>query len=345
MAGTIRPHAMKRRAFLASVAAGVTLLRMLPAVAQTVRFFKIGAGPTGGTLFRSAGWVSAAISNPPGSRPCERNGSCGVPGLIALAQSTDGGEANLKSLRDGTLDAGIAYADMAHDALAGRGGFTAVGPFRGLRALAALGPESLHVLVRRGAGIKSIGDLAGKRIAIGAEISGPADLAVLILRLYGVRRGRYRAVFLNPEAAAGAFAAGDVDAMFLLARAPSAVVRQMVEDHGALLLPISPRHVAAAIKANPFLFENDIPTAAYGAAAVVPTVATVPVLLVRDSLDAVLVTELSRALWLAMADDAAHPLDAAAFASAQIHRRGVPLHPAAQAFRDEMLRKSEVPRG
>lgn len=335
---------VSRRAALLGGFAVAMLLGAPSALAQSVRFFRIGAGPIGGTLFPAAGWISSAISNPPGSRPCERNGSCGVPGLIALAQSTEGGVANIEALRDGAIDAALAYAGMAHDALAGRGAFQKTGAFSDLCAVATLAPETLHLLVRYGGPVAKIADLKGKRVAVGAEGQGPAVIAEEVLRAYGIGPKQFQPVPLNPDAAAGALAAGEIDAMIFLAHAPAAVAVQMLADHGGVLLPLSPDRVEAVEKADAYLFAAEIPRAAYGRAPV-PTVATVPVLLVKAALDARLVTAMSRALWLAMkVDGANHPLDVNAFAAGQIARRGVPLHPAAQAFRDELIRNPGIPR-
>lgn len=335
---------VSRRAALIGGFAAALLLGAPSAFAQAVRFFRIGAGPIGGTLFPAAGWISAAISNPPGSRPCERNGSCGVPGLIALAQSTEGGVANIAALRAGAIDAALAYAGMAHDALAGRAAFQKVGPFADLCAVAALAPEALHVLVRFGGPVAKIADLKGKRVAVGAEGQGPAIIAEEVLRAHGIQPKQYQAIALNPDAAAGALAAGEIDAMIFLAHAPAAVAVQMIADHGGVLLPLHPERVQVAVKDDPYLFAAEIPRSAYGRPPVA-TVATVPVLLVKSGLDAALVTAMSRALWLAMkVDGGDHPLEVNTFAAGQISRRGVPLHPAAQAFRDELIRNPGVPR-
>lgn len=326
---------LRRRSLLGVAAAA--LLMPKAAAAQAVRFFRIAAGPIGGTMFPAAGWIAQAISNPPGSRPCDRYGSCGVPGLIALAQSTDGSIANIEALRARSIDAALAYAATAHDARAGTGAFKA--PFAGLCAVATLAPEAVHVLVRRGGAVKTIADLKGKRVAVGVEADGPAAVAEAVLKAHGIGAKQYRPLALNPDAAAGALASGEIDAMVFLARPPAAVARQMIADHGGVLLPLDPEKMQAAIKADPYLFVATIPADAYGAAAPAPTLATLPVLLVRAELEAELVTAMSRALWLAVKDaDGDHPLDRESFSAAQIGRRGVPLHPAAQAFRDELLK-------
>ena len=58
-------------------------------VAQEMKFFKIGTGGAGGTYFPIGGLIANAISSPPGARSCEKGGTCGVPGLVAIAVSTN----------------------------------------------------------------------------------------------------------------------------------------------------------------------------------------------------------------------------------------------------------------
>ena len=63
--------------------------------AQDIRFFQIGTGAVGGTSFAVGSLIANVISNPPGSRPCDTGGSCGVPGLVAVAVSTEGSFENV----------------------------------------------------------------------------------------------------------------------------------------------------------------------------------------------------------------------------------------------------------
>ena len=80
------------------------------ASAQEMRFFKIGTGGTGGTYYPIGGLIANAVSNPPGSRPCDKGGSCGVPGLVAIAVSTTASVFNANAIQAGSLDAGLAGA-------------------------------------------------------------------------------------------------------------------------------------------------------------------------------------------------------------------------------------------
>ena len=94
---------------LAAVVVGLTLAGGL-AQAQEMKFFRIGTGGAGGTYFPIGGLIANAISSPPGARSCDKGGTCGVPGLIAIAVSTNASVANVNAIHAGQLDAGLAGA-------------------------------------------------------------------------------------------------------------------------------------------------------------------------------------------------------------------------------------------
>src|SRR5258708_4204834 len=94
-------------------------LRAAPA--PEVRFFRIGTAVTSGTYFPIGGEIANAISNPPGSRDCERGGSCGVPGVIAVAQATQGSVDNVIAVASGRIESALCQADIASWAFSGTG--------------------------------------------------------------------------------------------------------------------------------------------------------------------------------------------------------------------------------
>src|ERR1700675_4091481 len=83
------------------------------ALAQEPRFFRIGTAATGGSFFEVGGLVASAISSPADGPPCGHGGSCGVPGLVAVAQATPGSIENLRLINSGQLESGFAQADLA----------------------------------------------------------------------------------------------------------------------------------------------------------------------------------------------------------------------------------------
>ena len=76
--------------FKKTLLAAATVAIGSAASAQEPQFFRIGTGGTAGTYYPIGGLIANAISNPPGSRPCDEGGSCGYPGLIASALSANG---------------------------------------------------------------------------------------------------------------------------------------------------------------------------------------------------------------------------------------------------------------
>ena len=92
---------MKLKTALSAAAVIAVAAAFGAAQAQDMRFFKIASGSAGGTYYPMAGLIANAVSNPPGSRPCEKRGSCGVPGLVAIAMSANGSVANVNAIQAG----------------------------------------------------------------------------------------------------------------------------------------------------------------------------------------------------------------------------------------------------
>src|SRR5690348_13236880 len=145
---TAMPGIWTRRRLLAA-GAGIGAFAALGGAARAqdkdkenaLRYFRIGTGATGGTYYPIGTTPANAISNPPGSRPCDRGGACGVPGLIATAQTTQGSVQNLEELMAGRFDAALCQADIAYWAFRGEGIYHGRKPFDTLRLIATLYPE------------------------------------------------------------------------------------------------------------------------------------------------------------------------------------------------------------
>ena len=136
------------------------------AAAQDITFFRIGTGSTAGTYYPVGALIANAISNPPGSEPCESGGSCGVPGLIAAATASQGSVANVEAIAAGRLESGLAKSDIVSWAIAGEGLFAGRGPDSRVAIIANLYPESVHLVVRKAIGIDTVADLRGRRVSL-----------------------------------------------------------------------------------------------------------------------------------------------------------------------------------
>jgi len=156
------------------------------AIAADPTFFRIGTGGAGGTYFPIGGTIANGISAPPGSRPCDKGGQCGVPGLIAIAQSTTASVFNNAAVQNGELEAGLAAADVTRSMYTGTGKFDGKAHPK-LRIVANLYPEDLHLVLPKGKTINDLGDLKDKRVGIAQAGSG-TQVAVLNTRQHGRSR-------------------------------------------------------------------------------------------------------------------------------------------------------------
>lgn len=306
------------------------------AVAQNVTFFRIGTGSTSGTYFPIGTLIGAAITGPPGSRACDDGGSCGVPGLIAAAQTTRGSIENIKGVLEGTLETGLAQSDIVYAAFHGQGAFE--GNEQGeayLRVIANLYPENFHLVVRNGAEIETFEQLKGKRISIDLPGSGTRVNAKTILTAYGISEEDYTPVEANADKAVNLLKHGELDAFFLVAGYPAGAVSELADAGLISLLPISGTKAGKIIHEHKFFSVSMIPENTYNGIGDVPTLAVSTQWIVNAKTDVDLVYGITRALW--------HPTNRKMLDSGHVKGKlirletalkgiATPLHPGAEKF-------------
>lgn len=280
-----------------AVAVAIVGLSMGQAIAQDLNVIRIGTGSTAGTYFPIGGLIGNAISNPPGSRPCERGGSCGVPGLIAVAQSTAGSVENIEAVVAGTMELGLSQADVAYWSFFGTGYFEGRQPKDSLRALANLFPENIHLIARADAGIETIQDLRGKRVSIGARGSGSRIDARLILSAFGLKFESMTLSEMELEPSTDALVAGEIDAFFLVSGAPALAVQDLAERIDLTFVPIDGPIADKLTKIFPFFTKGTIPDGVYGNNPSTNTLDVGAVLVVREDMDEDLAYGIVRAIW------------------------------------------------
>jgi len=305
------------------------------ALAQDMTFFRIGTGGPGGTYYPVAGVIAQAISNPPGARPCEKGGSCGGPGLVAVAQSSNGSVSNIKGIASGILESGFAQSDTVYWAYTGTGVFKGEKPVENLRAIANLYPESMHVVARKGSGIHSVRDLRGKRVSLDEPGSGTLIDARLILGAYGLAESDVKAEYIKPILAAEKIKAGTLDAFFIVAGHPVPSIVRLVAEAGAILVPVSGPEAKALVKKNRFLSRDIIPGDTYPGIGKISTVSVGAEWIVGASVDASLVYEITKTIWNEQSRkllDGGHPKGKIIVIENALSGLGIPLHPGAERY-------------
>ncbi len=123
-----------------------------------------------------------------------------LPGAKTSVQATKASVENLNLLQAGRGEIAFTLGDSLSDAWKGKeeAGFKT--PLKKLRGIAAIYPNYIQIVARADTGIKTLADLKGKRISVGAPRSGTELNARAILersrhRLQGFRQGRVPAVW------------------------------------------------------------------------------------------------------------------------------------------------------
>ncbi len=268
-----------------------------PAAAQDIRFFQIGTGSISGNYFPIGGLIASAISHPPGASLCGQGGSCGVPGLVAVAQASRGSVVNARNIGAGKIDSALVQADVAYFAVRGMGPFAGDKAVPGLRAIANLYPEAVHVVVRKGSPIRSIRDLAGKRVSLDLRGSGTRAIARLVLKGYGVDLKSVSQLNSQIGPAVDRLSAGHIDAFFFVGGLPVPSISRLAADVPLRLLPVRGEEASSIQKADPFLAPVHIPEGTYKGMSRTRTLAVGALWTVSDRASPELVYGITRALW------------------------------------------------
>jgi TRAP transporter TAXI family solute receptor len=307
--------------------------------AQETTFFRIGTGPTADTLYSVGTAIAAGISNPLGSRPCDKGGSCGVAGLIATAQSTGGAFENVELIRRGELDSALVQADVAHWSHYGTGPYITKAPISELRVVANIFRVAVHVVVRADSQIRTIYQLEGKRVSLGPAGSGARENSRDILGVYGISVGDIKVRQLKPGPAADALMAGEIDAYFEVGAEPIAAIADLAKQLPLRLLAVAGPPGKILRETRPFFAKAKITDGTYENVLGVPSVSLAEQWIISANTPIERVKDLTRALWhentrRMLAE--AHPngkFDALEYAARNIT---VPLHLGAKAYYDEL---------
>ena len=95
-----------------------------------------------------------------------------IPGSKVQVQTTDGSVENLERLQQGSGQVGFALGDALRDAWAGDAEAGFKGKLDRLRVIGALYPSFIQIVATKASGIRTLADLRGKTLSVGAERSG-----------------------------------------------------------------------------------------------------------------------------------------------------------------------------
>lgn len=301
---------------------------------EAKRLFRIGTGGTSGVYYPIGKLIAQGLTGPPEQKDVAADGALGLPGFIAVAQSSGGSVANVRALASREIEAGLVQADVAAWAFKEEGVFAGDESARVVRAIASLYPEKFQIVTRRDANIRDVLDLKGKHISIDEIGSGTLAVMRIVLDAYGLSEKDFFPVYLKPEFTDDKIVKGELQGFVIMAGTPVEAVTR-ISDIELFLVPIDPA-VALRINAQfPYLVQGEIPADVYPVVPVTPTLQVHALLLVNSEMPEDLAYQLTAALWsertLSLLK-AGHPQGEAITLATALEGISIPLHPGAERF-------------
>lgn len=220
-------------AWAAVMVAGLSL----PGWAAEPRPLVIASGEVTGYYFPVAGALCRVLNK---ERPW---------GVGCAVMPSSGSAANVASLRSGEADLAILQSRAAQLAAQGRDGFKEAGPFADMRAILSLHGETVLILARQGAGIKSVADFKGKRVNLGRPGSFQRSMAEAVLEASGLTEGDLSpAVELDLSDQGVELCEGNIDAAFFTGVHPMSEALAAIDECDAVPVPIPVKSVEASLK-------------------------------------------------------------------------------------------------
>ena len=248
------------------------------------KFLNIGTGGTAGTYCPIGGAIAEILNKE-------------IPGMNASAQSTGASVANINMLRDKSIDLATVQNDITFYAVNGTEMFEGK-KVEGLQGIASLYPETCQFVTLQSSGIKSLSELKGKRVAVGAAGSGVEANARQILAAYGITYDDIDEQFLSFAEGASALKDGNVDVAVLTAGYPTASVQDIASQNPVRLLPVEENVADGLIAKYPFYTKTVIPAGIYaGFDEAVPSVSVMAMLVAGPSVDAAMGYDITKAIF------------------------------------------------
>ena len=200
-------------------------------------------------------------------------------GIKVVGVVGNGSQANVMELEDGNAELAFCQSDVMAYAYNGTNLFDkAVTCFK---TVAALYTEQVQI-VTLDPSIKTVADLAGKNVSIGAAGSGVYFNAIDVLGAYGLTENDIKPTYQSFGDSANDLKDGKIDAAFIVAGAPTTAITDLATTKDVYLVSLDDAHVETLLAASPYYAKCVIPKDVYGLSEDVTTVGVGAVILARN---------------------------------------------------------------
>ena len=208
----------------------------------------MGTGGTAGTYYAFGGILGQYMKN--------------KGGVDVTVVSTDGSKANIQGIDIGDYQLGTVQSDVMAYAWEGSKSFADEGAINTFRVIGGLYAETVQ-LVTMDPSIKSVADLAGKAVSIGAPGSGVYFNAIDVLTAAGLSEDAIKPQYLSFADSTEGLKDGKIDAAFIVAGAPTPAITELTTTNDAYLVPIDGEIGEKVLASCPYYTSLAIPAGTY----------------------------------------------------------------------------------
>jgi TRAP transporter TAXI family solute receptor len=282
-------------------------------------FITVGTGPTSGIYFPIGGAFATALKD---------------YGYQTSAEATNATGQNITNILAGDCEIAIAMQDVCMQAYTGTDAYAGKEPATNLRAMMRLWPNYVQLVTTANTGIKSVEDLRGKRVGVGAANSGVEVNARTILAAYGITYDDITPDYLAYGEAIDNMKNGQCDAVFVTSGLPNATVMELGVSYDMVVIPIDGAGRDKLVSDSPFYAKAVIPANTYNNKEDVEGVFVYNIMLVREDLSDKMVYDMLEGIFanistIKASHNAADKNIDITFGVSDIQ---LPLHPGAEQF-------------
>ncbi|MFJ6197821.1 TAXI family TRAP transporter solute-binding subunit [Micromonospora sp. NPDC092111] len=245
-----------------------------------------------------------------------------LPGVRASVVVTAASAENVRLVGSGAAELGFTQADVLDTGSA----------TPKVLAVARVYDDLLHLVTAAGGPVRSLADLRGRRVSVGAAGSGTEITATRLLEVARLGGERVRQQHLGLDASVAALRDGRIDAFFFSGGLPVRGVEELADASATRIVDLGEWTEPLRRSYREVYVSRDIPRSVYGMDPVT-TVANPNYLIVRADLPESLVREVTRLLMDRRAElAAAHPAAGRMSPRSAIATTPLPLHPGAAGW-------------
>lgn len=249
---------IRRKLFPVTAAIGLAVSIQIAAMpiaiaqsSQKQQFLALATSAVGGTWYPLGGAMAALVS--------KKN-----PQFNINVEATGGTVDNLKLMKNKKIELAYSTADQAYAAFNGQGAFDSkIDNIRGL-----LGGHAIlwQLVTLKDRGIKSIYDLKGKRVSLGAAGSIGNTIGQTVIEAHGLKMNAdWTPAFISHAQGPGALRDGQIDAVLNISSVPTGNMTDVTSSHGenSVFINPDPKVLDKLIAERPYWVRTKIRGGAY----------------------------------------------------------------------------------